>query len=62
MRLCIVFGDLIDSMGISMSGAAGAADLSADEMAQMQEGAMNQMMDARLCTARWAGFLHGCSM
>lgn len=46
MRLCIVFGDLIDSMGISMSGAA-PADASADQMAQMQEQAMNEMMDAR---------------
>eukprot|EP00435_Cladocopium_sp_Y103_P010499 s2734_g2.t1 len=43
--LCIVFGDLIDSMGISMTGASlASANMTAEEMATMQKQAMDQMM------------------
>jgi len=43
--LCIVFGDLIDSMGISMTGATFAAEnMIADAMATIENQAMDQMM------------------
>eukprot|EP00434_Breviolum_minutum_P006015 symbB.v1.2.005301.t1/scaffold283.1/size308953/2 len=43
--LCIVFGDLIDSMGISMSGnAAFSANMTSEAMAQLEQQAMDSMM------------------
>ena len=44
--LCIVFGDLIDSMGISMSGAAAftGANMTAEAMAEIEQQAMDSMM------------------